>query len=167
MIGEFYVGDRNDGRDYKLLKRMDDDGCGFAIRLMEQAVVTPIKDLALSDEDREAGVVSDQIVRLGAAKRRSLEPVRVIRIEKPEREEPIIIVTNQLDPKDLSARLVGEIYRTRWDIKLFFRWLKCIFGRPMQWHWFAESSGGVGIQLYTALIASLLLARRFVGIRWG
>lgn len=158
--GEFYVGDRNYGRDYGLLKRMDEAGCGYAIRLCEQAVATPIEDLPLSEGDREAGVVSDRIVRLGAAKRWHLEAVRVIRIEKPELGEPLIIATNQLDAWDMPARLVGDIYRSRWEIELFFRWLKCVFGRPRQWHWFAESPEGVGIQLYTALIASLLLAKR-------
>ena len=158
--GEFYVGDRNYGRDYKLLKRMGEAGCGYAIRLLEQAVTTTIEELPLGEEDREAGVVSDRIVRLGAAKRWYLEPVRVIRIEKSELDEPVIIVTNQLDPKDMGARLVGDIYRSRWEIELFFRWLKCVFGRPRQWHWFAESPEGVGIQFYTALIASLLLAKR-------
>lgn len=33
-------------------------------------------------------------------------------------------------------------------------------GRPNQWHWLAESPEGVAIQIYSALIAALLLARR-------
>ena len=36
-----------------------------------------------------------------------------------------------------------------------------MFGKARQWHWFAESEEGVGIQLYSALIASLLLSRKF------
>lgn len=158
--GEFYVGDRNYGRDYGLLGRLQEAGCGYVLRICEQASMTTIEDLALTAEDRAAGVVSDRILRLGAGPRWHLEPVRVVRVEKLELDEPVIIVTNQLEPEDLSAALVAEIYRGRWEIELFFRWLKCVFGRPAQWHWFAESPEGVGIQLYTALIAALLLARR-------
>ena len=52
-----------------------------------------------------------------------------------------------------SAELVGLIYRRRWSIELFFRWIKCILGCR---HFFAESPEGVAIQLYLALIAALL-----------
>jgi len=158
--GEFYVGDRYYGRDYRFLERLQEAECSYAMRLYEQAAIKVEQDLPLSEEDRKAGVVSDQLVRLGARKRWHLESVRVIRIEKPELDEPILIVSNQLSSDDLSAALLADIYYRRWEIELFFRWLKCIFGRPKQWHWFAESPEGVGIQLYCALIASLLLARR-------
>jgi len=158
--GEFYIGDRNYSRDYKLLGRMDELGCSFLIRLCEGAVVTVCEELALTEEDRKAGVISDQIVKLGASKRYKTQKLRLIRIEKPDLEEPILLITNHLSPDDLSAKLLAEIYRERWAIELFFKWLKCIFGKATKWHWFAESEEGVNIQLYSALIASLLLARK-------
>jgi len=159
--GEFYVGDRYYGRDYRFLERLGLAGCSYVMRLYEQASIKVIKELALSAEDKKAGVVSDQIVRLGARKCWHLEPVRVVRIEKPELDDPILLVTNQCSADDLSAGLVASIYHQRWAVELYFRWFKCIFGRPKQWHWFAESSEGVGIQMYCALIASLLLARQY------
>lgn len=158
--GEFYVGDRYYGRDYRFLGRLQEAECSFVMRLYEQASIKVERDMPLTEEDRKSGVVSDQIVRLGARKRWYLNAVRVIRIEKPELDEPILLVTNHTDPGELSAELLADIYQRRWEIELFFRWLKCIFGRPKQWHWFAESAEGVGIQLYSALIAALLLARR-------
>ena len=111
-------------------------------------------------EDKAAGVVSDQIVRLGAREREHHGPVRVVRIEKPELDEPVILVTNQLDRECFSAALIAEIYHQRWAIELFFRWFKCVLGRADNWHWLAESPEGVAIQLYSALIAALLLARQ-------
>lgn len=158
--GEFYVGDRYYGRDYKWLKALEEAGCSYIIRLCENANFTILEELPLDDEDRAAGVVSDQIVRLGARGCWHHGPVRVVRIEKPELDEPVIIVTNQLERESFSAALIGEIYHQRWEIELFFRWFKCIFGRAKQWHWMAESREGVTIQLYTSLIAALLLARR-------
>ena len=46
------------------------------------------------------------------------------------------------------------IYRRRWQVELFFRWLKCILGCR---HWLAESEPGVALQVYLALIAAQLL----------
>lgn len=158
--GEFYVGDRYYGRDYKLFRALDEAGCGYIIRLCENANLSVIEELPLDEESQAAGVVSDQIVRLGARERWHCGPVRVVRIEKEGMDEALILVTNRLDPESFSAALIAEIYRHRWAIELFFRWFKCVLGRANQWHWFAEGSDGVAIQIYTALIAALLLSRR-------
>lgn len=158
--GEFYVGDRYYGRDYKLLGALDAAGSGYIIRLCENANTTVIEELEIDDEDRAAGVTSDRIVRLGARECWHHGPVRVTTIEKPELDEPVIVVSNQLDRESFSAALIAEIYWQRWKIELFFRWLKCVLGRPGQCHWFAESPQGVAIQVYVSLIAGLLLSRR-------
>jgi IS4 transposase len=89
-----------------------------------------------------------------------LGPVRVVRIEKEGMDEPIILVTSCLEREVFGVALLAEIYRRRWEIELFFRWMKCGLGRPNQWHWLAESAEGVAIQIYAALIAALLLSRR-------
>lgn len=158
--GGFYVGDRYYGRDYQFFKQFDETRCGFLFRLCENANVTVLEDLPLDEEDRQAGVVCDQRVRLGARQCWHSGPVRVVRIEKPDLDEPLILVTNQLDREAFSAALLAEIYRQRWAIELFFRWIKCIFGRPEKWHWFAESPEGAQIEIYIALIAAVLLARQ-------
>jgi IS4 transposase len=61
------------------------------------------------------------------------------------------LVTDRLD---LEAELVALAYRYRWSVDLFFRWLKSILGCR---HWLSESAAGVAIQVYVALIASVLL----------
>lgn len=60
------------------------------------------------------------------------------------------IVTNR---RDLSAELIGLIYLYRWQIEIFFKWIKCNLGLS---HLLAESKQGVEIQVYLALIATLL-----------
>jgi IS4 transposase len=55
---------------------------------------------------------------------------------------------------DLPAELIGRIYRYRWQIELFFRWFKCILGCQ---HLLSLSQNGIKIQVYCALIASLLI----------
>jgi hypothetical protein len=56
---------------------------------------------------------------------------------------------------DLDAELIALAYRYRWQIELFFRWLKCILGCR---HLLSTSQNGVTIQVYLALIASLLIS---------
>jgi IS4 transposase len=78
--------------------------------------------------------------------------VRVVWIQT-EDNSPLIVVTN-LSAEALAAELVSLLYRKRWKIELFFRWVKCILGCR---HWLAESPSGVAVQIYLALIAALLL----------
>jgi len=59
--------------------------------------------------------------------------------------------------RNSGAELIGLIYRKRWQIELFFKWIKCILGCR---HWLAESPRGVALQVYLALIAALLLQNR-------
>ena len=54
----------------------------------------------------------------------------------------------------MAPELVALIYRYRWQIELFFKWIKCVLGCR---HWLAESQAGVTLQVYCALIASVLL----------
>jgi IS4 transposase len=54
----------------------------------------------------------------------------------------------------LAAGDVARLYQHRWQVELFFRWVKCILGCR---HWLAESPQGAAIELYLALIAALLL----------
>src|SRR5208282_3159434 len=69
-------------------------------------------------------------------------------------DDPFDPLTSLISREDLPAEMVGLIYRYRWQIELFFKWFKMILGCR---HWLAESSRGVAIQLYGALIATLLL----------
>ena len=55
---------------------------------------------------------------------------------------------------DLPAEQIGLYYRYRWHIELFFRWFKCILGCT---HLLSHSKNGIQIQVYCALIASLLI----------
>ena len=68
------------------------------------------------------------------------------------RPEVLLLATDRLD---LAAELVALGYRFRWAVELFFRWFKCILGRR---HLLSESRNGVTIQVYVAMIASLLLS---------
>jgi hypothetical protein len=144
-----YIGDRYFGEDYGLFGQLDRKGCVYVLRLRQEAVITVEEELLLSEADRAAGVVRQAWARLGA--RAQSCRVRVVWVEADGHK--LILVTN-LSPQDLPAELVSLLYRKRWQVELFFRWIKCILGCR---HWLAESQAGVTLQIYLALIAALLL----------
>ena len=71
----------------------------------------------------------------------------------PADKEVLRLLTN-LGPDELPAGEVALCYKGRWQIELFFRWVKSILGCR---HWLAASPHGAARQLYLALIAALLL----------
>jgi hypothetical protein len=150
VAGQTNVGDRYYGEDYQLFGEIDQARAFFVIRIKEDAVVHVEEELPLSEQDQAAGVVRHAWVHLGArAKSRSMR-LRLVEIRAGDQH--LLLVTN-LAVASASAEMVGTIYRRRWSIELFFRWIKCILGCR---HFFAESPEGVAIQLYLALIAALL-----------
>lgn len=152
--GEFYVGDRYYGEDYALFSELERAGCFYLLRLRQEAHFEAMEEWPLSAADRAANVTFDGLVRLGTGKSRQQELVRLVRVQSEKGE--LLLVSNKAR-EELSAELLALIYRSRWRVELFFKWLKCILGCR---HWLAESQRGVALQVYCALIAALLLLRR-------
>ena len=152
--GEFYVGDRYYGEDYALFSELERAGCSYLLRLRQEACFEVMTEWPLSAADQAASVTFDGLVRLGTGRRRQDELVRLVRVQS-ERGE-LLLVSNKAR-EELSAELLALIYRSRWRVELFFKWLKCILGCR---YWLAESQRGVALQVYCALIAALLLLRR-------
>jgi hypothetical protein len=151
VAGQTNVGDRYYGEDYSLFGEVDQAGASFVFRIKQDAVVLEEEALPLTEEDRAAGVIRHAWVRLGAREKSRSMRLRLVEIKTADQH--LLLVTN-LPVEKASAALVGLVYRRRWTIELFFRWVKCVLGCR---HFFAESPAGVAIQLYLALIASLLL----------
>jgi hypothetical protein len=146
--GAMVVADRNYSQSYALLEELRSRGVHFVFRLKDNtSLETMGAQRALTAQDRKAGVVWDRQARLGV---RGQGPLfRVVRLEV--NGDVFQLITTR---EDLSAELIGLIYRQRWQIELFFKWIKTILNCR---HWLAESPAGVTIQIYSVLIASLLL----------
>lgn len=147
--GEFHVGDRYYGEDYQALGRLMERGSCFIVRLRSDASWVVEQELPVDEAARQADVLWQAWVRLGKAG--NGPRVRVVRILG--QEEQLFLATNLADT-EMSAELVSHCYRQRWQVELFFRWLKHIMGTG---HWMAESRAGVTLQIYLTLIAALLL----------
>lgn len=146
--GEFHVADRLYSEDHLLLKQLKKRGADFVVRLLGNVIRTPVEPpRALTDQDRTAGVVSDQVVELGG--QGGGPHLRVIEVHAEGKA--LLLATTRAD---LPAHLIALIYRYRWQIELFFKWFKTML--PCR-HWIAESPEGVAIQIHTVMIASLLL----------
>ena len=152
QAGAAYVGDRYFGEDYGVFGELNERGCRYVVRLCDKAVVNVEAEWPVSETDRAAGVTRQAWARLGWRAAQGSVRVRIVWIALAAGGE-LRLVTN-VGPEDLSAAEVGLLYRRRWQIESFFRWIKCLLGCR---HWLAESARGVTIQLYLALIASVLL----------
>lgn len=110
------------------------------------------EELAVGEADRAARVSRDAWARLGGQERYRTARLRVVTIQSAT-AGTVRLVTN-IPPEALSAAAVGAMYRRRWQIEGFFRWIKCLLGCR---HWLAQSERGATLQLYLALIAGLML----------
>ncbi len=154
--GRLYVTDRGYA-DYQLFRDILDAGSSFVVRVKDNAAFAMAEERPLPQSAREAGVRRDVVLaRLGTDHHKDClgQPVRLVIVQRTKPDgnvEDLWLVTDRLD---LPAELVALAYRYRWTIELFFRWFKCILGCR---HLLATDANGVAIQVYVALIASLLI----------
>jgi hypothetical protein len=153
--GRLYVLDRGYA-GYWLLRAILDAGSSFVMRVKDNVAYAPAEERPLTEAARAAGVVRDVVARrLGTDRHRDEvgQAVRLIWTRRGgEAADDWVLCTDRLD---LDADLVVQAYRYRWWIELFFRWLKCILGCR---HLLSEGANGVTIQVYVALIASLIIS---------
>ena len=93
--------------------------------------------------------VSSTIKRFLLGKVPTEIPYRLIKVKAYD--TTLLILTNRWD---IPAELISTIYRYRWEIETLFKWIKCNLQCR---HLLAESLKGVTIQIYLAIIASMLL----------
>jgi hypothetical protein len=144
--GETIVGDRYYGLEYGYLDALRDVGVSFVFRIRNAPRMEVVSELARTDADKAAGVTWQGMGNLGDKWKG--EPIRVVKVEVAGKE--LLLATNLV----IEAELIALIYRYRWQIELFFKWMKSILGCR---HLMAESPDGVAIQIYCALIAALML----------
>jgi hypothetical protein len=138
--------------DYGWWADLDAAGCRLVTRLK---VNTPLSVTAENDVPKGSCVLSDRIGLLPRRQAKSRknpfqDPVREIKV-RTETGKVLRIVTNDLDA---PADEVADLYKRRWQIELFFRWIKHTLKIR---HFFGTSENAVRIQIAVALIAFLLL----------
>lgn len=155
--GRLYVIDRGYA-EYQLFQDIIDAQSSFIGRLRDNAVFQLVEERPLTEEARAADVVRDRIINLGCDESGSVfkQSLRVVEVataktDRRGRPEVLLLVTDRMD---LDAAWIALGYKYRWTVELFFRWFKCILGCQ---HLLSTCRNGVAIQVYLALIASLLI----------
>jgi hypothetical protein len=154
--GRLYVVDRGYA-SFELFRNILDARSSFVARVKESTVFTVKEERTVSAQAKAAGVIRDVVIeKLGTSHHKDYlrRPVRLVIVERAKPNgavEELWLVTDRLD---LDADLVALAYKYRWTVELFFRWFKCILGCR---HLLSTCRNGVTIQVYVALMASLLI----------
>jgi hypothetical protein len=132
--------------DMDFIKGVLEAGADLVVRVHKDTRFESLYSQALDLEDKEAHVVSDAI---GIIRRIGDRHLREVIVTDPRSGKSVRIITSLLE---VPARVIGKLYRHRWTIELFFRWLKCV---ARVRHLISDSRNGVTLQFYVAIIAVL------------
>ena len=160
--GVIYVADRN-FFSYAFINAVLDKGSNLVLRLRNNAKFDFTQSLPLGAKDVEAGVLSDDIGRFrGAASKGNQDyrsftdkpPAQLLRrvvVRDEKNQTDMILLTDLLD---VPAHVIAALYRQRWQVELFFKWIKTYANFD---HLISHHPSGVTFQFYVAVIATLLL----------
>ena len=163
-----YVLDRGYAK-FALFNRIVAAQSSYVCRLRDNSAYEVLEERPLSEADRAAGVLSDQIVQFssGQAASRPDHPLRLVCITTSRHtsrgkagggstgagsDGVLRLATNRLD---VPAEIVGLLYRYRWTIEIFFRFFKHVLGCR---HLLSHDPNGIEIQTYCAILACLLIS---------
>ena len=156
LSGVLYVVDRN-FVDFSFLDALLVRGNDLVLRVKsDKPAMRMIGKLPVTAADLQAGVVADELVELTGrgAPAGTFRLVTIITTDRHGKSEKIRLLSNLIDASVVAAHVIGAAYRLRWQIELFFKWLKC-FARMD--HLLSASRRGITTQLYVAVIAVLLM----------
>lgn len=154
-IGEGLVDKRFvlvEDRAYFKIKRIDQfilDEQDFVIRMKENVELSNVKSLKRMSQEN-SNVTRDITCLLGTIQSRSEKRHRVVFFKDNDGHE-IRVVTSL---RNVSAEAIADMYKARWGIESFFRWIKQNLNVPVL---FGTTENAVYNQLFAALIAYVLL----------
>jgi IS4 transposase len=105
--------------DYKWLNSLDEQGVWFVTRAKTNIDYAVVGQHPISGK----GVLSDELISLQGqmTKTKYSKELRLIRYYDEEREKLLTFLTNNFK---LAATTIAQIYKSRWQIELFFKWIK-------------------------------------------
>lgn len=148
--GAVYVMDRG-FLDLIRLHRLNTAGAFFVIRGKRNQRLRRITSRKV---DRTSGVVCDQIVTLEIPVSAKRYPARLrrVRYRDPENGKTLVFLTNNFDLPPLT---IANLYRCRWQIELFFKWIKQHLRIKS---FFGTTENAVKTQIWIAVCVYVLVA---------
>ena len=146
--GVIYVMDRG-YVDYKLLYNIELGGSYFVTRMKSNSTYKRIKN----NPHREGAVLSDVLIELTGTvtKKNYPKALRKVKYCDPETKKVYEFLTNDLGRE---AGEIAAIYKERWEVELFFKWIKQHLKIKSFW---GTSENAVYSQIWVALILTILL----------
>jgi hypothetical protein len=148
--GGYYIFDRG-YNDFARLFKINQCSAYFVSRPKDNL---QFKRMYSNKVRKENGVLLDQIVRLTGfyAFKKYPEKLRYIKFYDEETDNNLEFISNNFD---LSAEEIARLYKYRWKVELFFKWIKQHLKIKSFW---GTSLNAVKIQVYSAIIAYCLVA---------
>lgn len=117
--GAIYVFDRG-YYDFERLHRFQREGAFFLTKAKRNFRYDTVEQLPV---DHQLNILSDQLVRLVSFYPRKLYPdlLRRTEIDIPDQDRKLVVISNQFQ---LEPSLIAALYKERWKIELFFKWIK-------------------------------------------
>jgi len=154
--------------EFALWNEIVDHESSYVCRIRDNSnLERVVEERPVTEVARQANVLRDFVVELGTGSTKPRHSVRVILVQTtphkktggrkggtagPPSDGILRIATNLLD---VPAEVIGDIYRHRWTIELFFRFFKHVLGCR---HLLSTDPRGIQIQAYLAIIACLLIS---------
>lgn len=148
--GAYYLLDRA-YIDFARLYRLDQDKAFFVTRAKSNVRATWISSARV---DRSTGIISDQTVRLNGVKTRQRYPasLRKVRYRDNELNRTFVFLTNNFT---LPATTIAMLYKHRWSVELFFKWIKQHLRLNAFW---GTTENAVKTQVYIAIATYAIVA---------
>ena len=147
--GAFYIMDRG-YLDFTRLIRLELAGAFFVVRNKRQVRFRVMESRPV---DTRCGLRCDQTIRLTTPWARRSYSAKLRRISfRDEEGRALIFLTNNFE---LPPELICELYKRRWQVELFFKWVKQHLRIR---HFFGRSENAIRCQIWTAICAYLLVA---------
>lgn len=148
--GAVYVMDRG-FMDLVRLHRLNSAGAYFVIRAKNNQ---QLRRIVSRPVDRKTGIVCDQVVALTIkmSARRYPGRLRRVRYHDAESGKTLVFLTNNFE---LPARTIADLYRCRWQIELFFKWIKQHLRIKS---FFGTTQNAVKTQIWIAICVYVLIA---------
>ena len=147
--GDILTGDRG-YFDTEWFNNLDEKGISFVVR-SKKNIVYRVKRVHSCNET--GNIKSDEIIELLGVNTREKysRELRIVKVYDEKNKRNIELITNNFD---LSASTIGQIYRRRWDIEVFFSWIK----RNLKIkHFIGRTENAVMLQLLVSMIYYLIL----------
>ena len=137
--------------DFAWLNVLDSSGVFFVTRLKSNANIELLESYLTKDKDEH--ILSDEDITLTGfyTSQKYPKSLRIVRVYDEINDKTLTILTNNMF---WTADTISQLYKARWDVEVFFKYLKQLFKVKT---FVGTSPNAVRIQMWTSLIAILIL----------